>query len=317
MIANVLLLIVGLFFVITGANLLTDGAASIAKRFNLSELMIGLTILAFGTSAPELTVSISSALKGSSDIALGNVVGSNLFNILMIVGITAIISPLSIKQSTIRIEIPLCIVASILLLFLGSDMLFDGAAQNTLSRSDGLILLLIFAVFLAYTFTLHHDGSQESNVRQFPLWLSVLMVLGGLLALIGGGELFVNNSVAVAQALGMSESLIGLTLVAAGTSLPELATSIVAAMKNRHEMAIGNIVGSNLFNILLVLGASASISPLHVQGVNIGDYSMMVFASVLLYLFAVFFGDRVIQRIEGATLVFAFLAYMIVITLVK
>ena len=256
---DIVLLIGGLLLILVGANALTDGAASVAKRFNISSLVIGLTIVAFGTSAPELTVSVVSALKGSSDIAIGNVVGSNIFNALMIVGCTAAIVPISVTKGTLSKEIPLCVLASIVLFICANDVLINGASQNSISSSDGMLLLCFFAIFLG---------------------------------------------------LGVSESIIGLTLVAGGTSLPELATSVVAALKKNPEMAIGNVIGSNLFNIFFVLGCSATITPMNIQGITNLDLGVMIGSCVLLYIFGLFFKKRTITRPEGILLIACYIAYI-------
>ena len=277
---NILLLIGGLILILLGANGLTDGAASVAKRFRIPPIVIGLTIVAFGTSAPELTVSVSSALKGSADIAIGNVVGSNIFNTLMIVGCTALFAPIVITRNTLRKEIPLCILSSIVLLICANDVFLDKAPENILNRVDSLLLLCFFVIFMGYTFAIaskpvtmeqqaeHPVIEEETEIKSLPWWQSILYIIGGLAALIYGGQLFVDGATGIARNLGVSESIIGLTLVAGGTSLPELATSIVAALKKNPEIAIGNVIGSNLFNIFFVLGCSASITPLHLSGIT-------------------------------------------------
>ena len=247
---NILLLIGGLILILLGANGLTDGAASVAKRFRIPPIVIGLTIVAFGTSAPELTVSVSSALKGSADIAIGNVVGSNIFNTLMIVGCTALFAPIVITRNTLRKEIPLCILSSIVLLICANDVFLDKAPENILNRVDGLLLLCFFVIFMGYTFAIaskpvtteqqaeHPVIEEETEIKSLPWWQSILYIIGGLAALIYGGQLFVDGATGIARNLGVSESIIGLTLVAGGTSLPELATSIVAALKKNPEIAI-------------------------------------------------------------------------------
>ena len=242
---NILFLIGGLILILLGANGLTDGAASVAKRLRIPSIVIGLTIVAFGTSAPELTVSVSSALKGSADIAIGNVVGSNIFNTLMIVGCTALFAPIVITRNTLKKEIPLCILSSVVLLVCANDVFLDKAPENILNRVDGLLLLLFSSLSLwGYTFAIaskpstggqeeHPVPEEENEIKLLPWWKSVLYIIGGLAALIYGGQLFVNGATGIARNLGVSESIIGLTLVAGGTSLPELATSIVAALKER------------------------------------------------------------------------------------
>lgn len=311
MILNILLLIIGLALVVGGANFLTDGAASIAKRFRLSDLVIGLTVLAFGTSAPELTVSLMAALKGSADIAIGNVIGSNIFNILAIVGITALIMPLTMSNSTIRIEIPLTILSSAVLFFMANDRLFDMAGENVITRTEGFVLLAFLLIFLFYTFNMSKGEESPGQVRQFALPLSIIMVIGGLVALVFGGDLFVDNAAMLAGRMGVSESVVAITIVAGGTSLPELVTTLVAAIKKRPGMAIGNIVGSNLFNILLILGVSSSISPIRIQGITVVDYGIFILSAILLYVFGLFFGDKTIKRFEGSILLSLFICYTV------
>lgn len=319
---NAVLLLGGLVLILIGANGLTDGAASVAHRFGISPIVIGLTIVACGTSAPELTVSVSSAVKGSADLALGNVVGSNLFNTLAIVGCTALFAPIVVTRNTLLKEIPLCILSAVALLVCASDVWLDGEAENVVSVTDGLLLLCFFAIFMSYTFAIargssdtpHDDGEDAgpdvaAGIRQMPLWKSALFVVGGLAALIVGGDFFVDGACGIARMLGVSESVIGLTLVAGGTSLPELATSVVAALKKNPDIAIGNVVGSNLFNIFFVLGCSATITPLHAAGITATDLWMLVGSSVLLWLFGVFFGKRTITRIEGLVLMLCYVLY--------
>ena len=308
---DIVCLLGGLVLILLGANYLTDGASSLAKRFKISDLVIGLTVVAFGTSAPELAVSLSSAIKGSADIAIGNVVGSNMFNTLMIVGCTAFFAPIVVTRNTLLKEIPLCILASVALLAISNDMLLDKQPLDVVSRTDGFLLLLFFIIFMVYTFSIarQHGDEEAEEVKQIPLWLSLIYIIGGLAALVFGGNIFVDGATGIARSLGVSESVIGLTLVAGGTSLPELATSVVAALKKNPEMAIGNVVGSNLFNIFLVLGVSASITPLHLMGITNFDLCSLVFASVLLWLFGVFYKKRTITRVEGTVLVVCYIAY--------
>ena len=322
---NILLLIGGLILILLGANGLTNGAASVAKRFHIPPIVIGLTIVAFGTSAPELTVSVSSALKGSADIAIGNVVGSNIFNTLMIVGCTALFAPIVITRNTLRKEIPLCILSSIVLLICANDVFLDKASENILNRVDGLLLLCFFVIFMGYTFAIaskpatieqqaeHPVIEEETEIKSLPWWKSILYIIGGLAALIYGGQLFVDGATGIARNLGVSESIIGLTLVAGGTSLPELATSIVAALKKNPEIAIGNVIGSNLFNIFFVLGCSASITPLHLSGVTNFDLFTLVGSGILLWLFGLFFAKRTITRIEGGVMILCYVAYTVVL----
>lgn len=312
---NIVLLIGGLLLILAGANGLTDGAASVAKRFHIPGIVIGLTIVAFGTSAPELTVSVSSALKGSADLAIGNVVGSNIFNTLMIVGCTALFAPIVITRNTLQKEIPLCILSSVVLLICANDLYLNGGGMNVIGITDGLLLLCFFAIFLSYTFAIafgrpSEAAAEEEEIKQLPLWKSAVYIVGGLAALIAGGNFFVDGASGIARSLGVSESVIGLTLVAGGTSLPELATSIVAALKKNPEIAIGNVIGSNLFNIFFVLGCSASITPLHLTGITNLDLWVLVGSGILLWLFGLFFAKRTITRVEGSILVLCYVSYI-------
>lgn len=319
MLVDILLFLLGIVLIIVGANYLTEGASTLARRMGLSPLVVGLTIVAFGTSAPELIVSLMSALKGNADIAMGNVIGSNIFNILAIGGVTALVAPITITQSTIRREIPLMLLSFLVLFFLSYDTIFAGTAgttENILSRGEGLTLLGFFLIFLTYTFAIAKDAPDDPHadhtpIRSYPLWLLVLFILGGLAALIYGGDLFVSSASSIARTFGMSESFIGLTIVAAGTSLPELATSVAAALKKQPEIAVGNIVGSNIFNIFLILGVSSTITPIRIGGVTALDFLVMIAAGLMLYIFAVLFGQRVVKRSEGAILALSFIAYTV------
>ena len=308
---DTLLLVGGLLLILWGANALTDGAASVAKRFHISNLVIGLTIVAFGTSAPEFVISFLSSFNGSAGLAIGNVVGSNIFNCLMIVGVTAIVAPIPVGKGTLAKEIPLCVLSSIVLFLCANDILLDGGAANIISRSDGLMLLCFFAIFIGYTFAIAKNGAgeEEGEIKSFPVWKSVLFILLGLGALIGGGQLFVNGASGIARSLGVSESIIGLTLVAGGTSLPELATSVSAALKKNPGIAIGNVIGSNLFNAFAVLGASATISDLPLGGITNFDFATLIMACVLLWIAGFFMGKRIITRPEGIFLVACYVAY--------
>lgn len=313
---DLVFLVGGLVLILFGANWLTDGASSVAKRFHIPPIVIGLTIVAFGTSAPELAVSVSSAIQGSADMAIGNVVGSNIFNTLLIIGCTAVVTPIIVTESTIKVEIPMTILASLVLVILASDMLLAGATSDSLSRADGLILLSFFIIFLSYTFYVAKKGGSEAlDTQAEEIYMmsglkSALFIVGGLGALVFGGKIFVEGASEIARSLGVSESVIGLTLVAGGTSLPELATSVVASLKKNPEIAIGNVVGSNLFNIFFVLGASATISPLHIKGITQFDLLTLVVSSILLFLVALCFGKRVIKRTEGMLFILLYLGYV-------
>ncbi len=304
-----LILLGGLVMIIAGANFLVDGASSVAKKFNISNLVIGLTVVAFGTSAPELTVSIYSALQGESDIALGNAIGSNIFNVLFILGLTAIIYPLKVNSSTVWKEIPLSLLAAIMIMVFASDALIDQASTSVVSRADGIALLGFMSIFLFYTFESARKQSADelhNTVVLRPVWLSVLMVVGGLVLLVGGGKLLVDGAVSIALGLGVSKSVIGLTIVSIGTSVPELATSIVAAYKKNADIAVGNVVGSNIFNIFFILGASSTIQPLAVGNITPIDLGVCVLVSLVLFLFAY---NRKVSRLEGVLLMLGYVAY--------
>ena len=316
MLLDLLYFVIGIVLIIAGANYLTEGASALARRFGVSPLVVGLTIVAFGTSTPELIVSLLSALKGNSDIAMGNVVGSNIFNVLVIGGITALVAPITVTRSTVRREIPLVLLASLVLSVMALDRVFagTGATENILSRSEGIVLLCFFLIFLTYTFAIAKGDPSDPHTapaptKHYPLWLLVVFIIGGLGGLVLGGELFVDAASSIARTLGMSEGFIGLTIVAAGTSLPELATSVAAALKKEPEIAVGNIVGSNIFNIFFILGTTATVTPIRIGGVSTLDFLVMSFSAILLYVFAVLFGQRVIKRAEGAVLVLCFVLY--------
>lgn len=312
----ILFLIGGLALILIGANCLTDGSAAVAKKWGVSDLVIGLTIVALGTSAPELVVSLMSSFSGSTEMAIGNVVGSNIFNVLMIVGVTAVVLPIKVAKTNMTNEIPLVILSALAVVFCANDMLLDGASENILSRIDGIILLLFFAIFMRYTFSIAKNGTSPDNdapVKSMPGWKSALFILLGLAGLIFGGQLFVDGASNVARALGASESLIGLTLVAGGTSLPELATSVTAALKKNSGIAIGNVIGSNIFNSFFILGTSATITPLKLGGITNLDMAVLVGSALLFWFVGWFFKTRTITRIEGALMVTCYIAYTTVL----
>lgn len=317
MIIDIILLIVGLVLILGGANYLTDGAAAVARRFGMSDLMVGLTIVAFGTSAPELTISMMSAIDGNTGIAIGNVVGSNIFNTLIIIGAVAVARPIKITGGIMSKEIPLVVLSAAALLAMGSSKWLDGTTP-VISRVDGILLLLFFAIFMRYVFSQSKqkmpetsENSNETKPVQTALWKSVIFIIGGLAALIYGGDLFVDKASAIASSLGVSDAIIGLTIVAMGTSLPELATSLTAAIKGNSGIAIGNVIGSNIFNIFLVLGCSATIRPLPFGAISEIDLLVLFASCVLFWIFGWFFGNRTINRAEGGLLVAGYIAYMI------
>ena len=305
MLLNTVLIVLGIILVLWGADRMTEGSVALAERFNVSQLTIGLTIVAMGTSLPEFCVSLVSALKGTPDLAVGNIVGSNIFNALLIVGVTAMVTPINITLTTVRKDIPFALVASVLLMM----MCFDGK----ISRLNGAILLAMFAIFMVITFKTAGQDPQTQNddkpaKKPMKLWLCVVFIIAGLGALILGSELFVNGATKVATLLGVSQAVIGLTIVAGGTSLPELATSVVAARKGNSGIAIGNVLGSNVFNILFILGVTGVISPMHMQGITMMDLSVMVTAMIMLWLFS--YTKLTLERWEGAVLTATFLIYM-------
>ena len=307
---DILILLLGLGLILVGANALTDGASAVAKRFGISALVIGLTIVAMGTSAPELVVSVTAALNDSAELALGNVVGSNIFNILAIVGCTAMVMPISVGKGLMSKELPLVILSSLVMWAVASDTLLDGEAANVVSRIDGILLLAFFAIFMRYTFSIAKaDSPDTEEIKPMPMWKAALWIIGGLAGLIFGGRYFVDGASGIARSLGVSESVIGLTLVAAGTSLPELATSVVAALKKNPGIAIGNVIGSCLFNVFFIIGTAATIAPLPLGGITQTDMLTLVGASVLLWFFGLVIGDRKITRVEGTFMVLCFIAY--------
>lgn len=312
---SIFFLIIGLALILGGANLLTDGAAAIARRAGISELVVGLTIVAFGTSAPELVISLISAIDGASELAVGNVVGSNIFNILAIIGITALVRPIVIQQSVMTREIPLVVLSSLAVLIMANTPLLDGSPIAQLTRSNGLILLLFFLIFMRYTMTqtknVDSGQNKESDTTPaMPLWKSILWVIGGLTALIYGGNCFVNGASEIALLMGVSEAVIGLTIVAFGTSAPELATSLVAAIKGRPGLAVGNVIGSCIFNVFAILGISATVSPLDLGQIGNFDLLSLMGASLMFWLFGWLFRQRTITRIEGGIMTVSYIAYL-------
>jgi cation:H+ antiporter len=309
-----ILLIVGFALLIKGADLFVEGASKIARALQVSPLLIGLTIIAFGTSSPEATVSIVAALENNAGVAIGNVVGSNIFNITFVVGLTALLNPLKVENETIRKEIPFTLLASVVLLILISDISLQSLSQNYITRSDGFIFLVFFAIFLYYIFEVARHNrdkvKQENPTPEAASWgKNILFTFGGLAAIIFGGDLVVNGATEIAVMFGMSQTLIGLTIIAIGTSLPELITSITAAIKKESEIALGNIVGSNIFNILFVLGAASVISPLAVDSKIFFDVLLMIILTGVLLVFS-----RTNYRIgkrEGVTLAVTYILYMI------
>ena len=313
---NLLLLLTGFIPLIYGANLLVDSASSLAKKLNIPNIVIGLTIVAFGTSAPELTINVFAALHGNSSIVLGNVVGSNIFNIAVIVGISAIIYPLAVKPETTWTEIPLCLLSALVVFVISSDGFIDGDRLSVIKRTDGIVLLLFFVIFIGYIiqFMLSSSYKEESPVKtQHSIGVSIIMIIIGFALLVLGGKVIVTFAIKFAQEIGISERIIALTIVSIGTSLPELATSIVAVRKKNIDIAVGNIVGSNIFNAFFVLGLSAVINPIFVEGKSFFDLCMNLAASFLLFLFVFTGKGRKIDRLEGIIFVILYIGYILML----
>ncbi|HLD70336.1 MAG TPA: calcium/sodium antiporter [Negativicutes bacterium] len=311
-------MVAGFGLLIKGADFLVDGASSIAKKFGISALVIGLTIVAFGTSAPELIVNIFASIQGNTDIAIGNILGSNIANILLILGISAMIYPLAVGQGTVWKEIPLGLLAIIVTAIMVNDGLIDGGVFSGLGRIDGLILISFFSIFLYYTFGISRaEGVKEpeeaNGIKVSSFFRSGIMVAVGLAGLTLGGKWIVDSAVVIAQQIGLSQAVIGLTVVAIGTSLPELATSAIAAYKKNTDIAVGNIVGSNIFNLFWILGVSSIINPLPFSAVLMRDVIMAIIATLLLFM-VLFIGKRhVIERWQGACFVIVYIAYIFLI----
>ena len=318
---DIFLLILGLALILGGANFLTDGSAALAQRFRVPEFIVGLTIVAVGTSTPELVVSVLSAAAGNSDVAIGNIVGSNIFNVFLILGVCALIAPLPPTGGNIRRDLPFLTAVSVLLLLLTSDRLLGLGEVDAIGRIDGIVMLLLYIALIRYTIrterrtaALATQATQttqtEKPQRSKSLWLIVVMIGGGLAGLVFGGELFLDSATAIARALGVSESVIAITLVAGGTSLPELASSVVSLLKGKSEMALGNVIGSNIANILLILGLSATIHPLTLGGITRIDLLTVLLSSVLLFVTAFTFRRKAVDRWEGAIFLVIYALYI-------
>lgn len=299
---NILFIIIGIVLVLWGADRLTDGATAIAQRLNVPQIVIGLTVVAMGTSAPEFFVSFVSVLKGTTDMAVGNVVGSNIFNTMLIVGVAAMVAPMTIAKNTVKKDIPCAVGASLMLAVMSLD--------NEISRLDAVLLFIAFLLFMAYTLRLAKTGEKEDEtvIKKMKPLKAAFLVLLGLACLIVGSNLFVESASAVAKSLGVSDAMIGLTIVAGGTSLPELATSVVAAMKGRSSIAIGNVIGSNVFNILMILGITGIICPMDLHGITLVDMGVLFGSMLLLWGFS--YTKYTVARWEGALLTVLFGCYM-------
>ena len=311
---DILLLIVGLGLILAGANFLTDGSAALAQRFRVPEFIIGLTVVAVGTSTPELVVSVLSAIGGQSDVAIGNVVGSNIFNVFVILGVCALIRPVPLTAGNIRRDIPFGVLVSLLLLALAQDSLLCKGAADRIGRLDGVAMLALYILLMWYTIrkTKRPEATAPTEGSKAPMaaWLTAVMIVGGLAGLVFGGEMFLRSATSIARSLGVSESVIAITLVAGGTSLPELASSLVSLFKGKADMALGNVIGSNIANILLILGVSATINPLSMGGITVWDLLMVLLSSVVVFLAAFTFKRKAIDRWEGALFVAIYAVYI-------
>ncbi|SIR02316.1 calcium/sodium antiporter [Pontibacter lucknowensis] len=310
---NILLLLAGFVALIFGADKLVDAASSLAKKLGIPNIVIGLTIVAFGTSAPELVVNVFASINNNTEMVLGNVLGSNIFNVLAILGVSSVIYPLTVKRNTTWLEIPLSLLAAVAVLFVANDVFLDSAEANLISRSDGLLLLLFFCIFLVYNLMIAKGGNEddeESETKDYTYLKAIFFIALGLGGLILGGRLIVTSAVGIAQAFGLSERIIGLTIVSVGTSLPELATSVVAVRKKNVDIAIGNVVGSNIFNIFLILGVSTVITPLQVSAASFTDIIFNIGAGLLLFIFIFTGRGRQLARWEGVVFLLLYLGYL-------
>ena len=307
---QILILLGGLALILFGANWLVDGSSSIAKRFGISEFVIGLTIVGIGTSTPEMVVSFLSAFQGKADMAIGNIVGSNIFNTVMILGVTALIAPMTITKSNLKRDIPLNIIVTVILILLGMNFTIFGMGQDQLSRIDGAILLGIFAWYLWTSFKSDTADEDGEGIKEYKTGISVLLIVAGLGSLIAGGKLFVNSATELAKMFGVSDKFIAITVMAAGTSMPELATCVVAALKGRGQLALGNVLGSNISNILLILGGSALISPLSFGGMTYVDLGVVLLSVIFILASSYLFKKKQLDRFEGIVLLLMEAGYM-------
>jgi cation:H+ antiporter len=310
MFLQILILIAGLLLILFGANYLVDGSSSIAKKFGLSEFIIGLTIVGIGTSTPEMVVSFLSSFQGKADMAIGNIVGSNIFNTMLILGVTALISPLMITKSNLRKDIPLNIIVTVLLIVLGMNQTLFGFGENQLSRLDGALLLAVFAWYIWSSFKSDSADEEDSQTKEYSVLISIILILGGLAGLIIGGKLFVNSATELAKMFGVSDKFIAITVMAAGTSMPELATCVVAALKGRGQLALGNVLGSNISNILLILGGAALINPLSFSGMTAFDLGAVLVSAIFILASAYLFKKKQLDRFEGTIMILMEVAYM-------
>ena len=307
---QILILIAGLFLIVGGAEILVDGSSSLARKMGISEFVIGLTIVGMGTSAPEMVVSFIGAVNGNADISIGNVVGSNIMNTLLIAGLTAVILPIAISRENRKVDIPVNIFIVALLFVLGMNRSLFGKGDNMLSRVDGAVMLLVFLTYMVWTFVKGKGNAPEAGAKTLGTGISILMTVGGIAALIFGGRLFVNSATAIAKMAGVSDKFIALTILAGGTSMPELATCVVAAIRKKGALALGNVIGSNIFNVLFILGGSALIRPMSMASMNMVDFGVLALSSLLLLL-ACFTGpNNRIDRFDGTVFLLTEAGYL-------
>lgn len=315
MILSILFLIVGFVLLVKGADFFVDGSSSIAKFLKIPSIIIGLTIVAFGTSAPEAAVSIIAGINGNNDIAIGNVIGSNVFNLLVVVGISAAISPVAIKKQILTTDYPFMLLVTVALTVMSFDVFFGNGDSNVITRSEGIVLLLFMGIFLFYVIASALRSrkelidNNEDEKPKYGMLKSIIFTIGGLAGIIFGGQVVVDNAEKIALGFGMSETLVGLTIVAVGTSLPELVTSIVAAKKGESDIAIGNVVGSSIFNILFVLAVSASITPMNINAQCLTDLLILIAVSLIVYVFCA--TKKKVNRVEGVIMAVAYIAYIV------
>lgn len=311
MFLQILILLAGLLLILAGANYLVEGSSSVARKSGISEFVIGLTIVGIGTSTPEMVVSFISSYQGNADMAIGNIVGSNIFNTMLILGVTALIMPLKITRTTLRRDIPMNIIATMMLIIMGLNYTIFGIGNDTISRIDGIILLAVFAYYLYLSFKNDSgSGQEEEETKTYSTALSIIMIVGGLAGLIVGGKLFVNSASEIARLCNVPDAFIAITVMAGGTSLPELATCVVAAAKKRGQLALGNIIGSNISNILLIIGGAAVVRPLPVKGITPVDFGVMLLSAIMILASAYLFKKKELDRIEGVILLLAWGGYM-------
>ena len=312
MLVQILLLLFGLALVVFGADYLVEGASSVARKSGLSEFVIGLTIVGMGTSAPEMVVSFIGAIEGNADISVGNVIGSNIFNTLLILGITALLLPIPITKENRKKDIPLNIIITVMLVLMGLKHSLFGIGTDGLTSLEGGILLALFVAYMVMSFRKKKSSEEPEGAQQkvYPVWLAILMILGGLAALIFGGRFFVNSATNIAHGLGVSDKFIAITILAGGTSMPELATCVAAAVKKKGQLALGNIIGSNVFNILLILGGSALIHPLSFVGINYVDMGVLLVSALALFT-SCYVGKRnKLDPLDGSLFLLLWAAYM-------